>query len=101
VSLFHYLILSSLLFSLGVFGVMARKSLIGILISLELILNSANLNLLALARFGVLPSLISQVSVLVIIALAAAEAAVGLALALSLFRAFKSNDINLFSSLRG
>ncbi len=100
-SLFHYLILSSLVFSLGIFGVMARKSLIGILISVELILNAANLNLLALARFGVLPSLFSQVSVLLIIALAAAEAAVGLALALSLFRTFKSSDINLFSSLKG
>lgn len=100
-SLFHCLILSSLILSLGIFGVLARKSLVGILISLELILSSASLNLLALARFGVLPSMVSQVSVLLIIALAAAEAAIGLALALALFRAYRTNDINLFSSLKG
>jgi NADH-quinone oxidoreductase subunit K len=80
----HYLIVSGLLFSLGLLGVIMRRNLLVMYMSLELMLNSANLALVALSRFT--NSLNGQVMVFFIITVAAAEVAVGLALIVALYR---------------
>ncbi|MEP7016212.1 MAG: NADH-quinone oxidoreductase subunit NuoK [Verrucomicrobiota bacterium] len=91
VTLGDYLIVSGILFAIGFAGVMLRRNLIIILMSLELMLNAANLSLVAFSRFRVvppgLPNYNVQVFVFFIITVAAAEVAVGLALIVALYRA--------------
>ena len=84
VGLEHYLIVSGLLFCLGLLGVIVRRNLLVIYMSLELMLNSANLALVALSRYT--NNLNGQVMVFFIITVAAAEVAVGLALIVALYR---------------
>jgi NADH-quinone oxidoreductase subunit K len=84
VGLTHYLVLSAVLFGLGLAGVLACRSLLRIYMSLELMLNAANLALVAFARYN--QNLDGQVVVFFIITVAAAEVAVGLALIVALFR---------------
>ena len=94
----HWLIFSALLFSMGLYGVMTRRHLIGILMSIELLLNSVNINVVAFSRSTALDPLAGQVFAIFIIAMAAAAAAVGLAIVLALFRVKKtvwSQEINL------
>src|SRR5437868_9265815 len=79
----HYLIVSGLLFSLGLLGVIMRRNLLVIYMCLELMLNAANLSLVAFSRFN---NLHGQVFVFFIITVAAAEVAVGLALIVALYR---------------
>lgn len=85
-TLAHYLVVSSLLFLIGLFGALTRRNIIGILMGIELMFNAANLNLAAFNRFlhpsGVLGSGVT----LFIIAVAAAEVVVGLALVISIYR---------------
>jgi NADH-quinone oxidoreductase subunit K len=92
VTLQHYLFLSAALFTLGVIGVMFRRNLIVILMSLELMLNAVNLSFVAFARY--LDSPEGQVFVLFIMVVAAAEVAVGLALAVAIFRQRGTVDVN-------
>jgi NADH-quinone oxidoreductase subunit K len=80
----HYLVVSALLFSLGLLGVIIRRNLLVMYMSLELMLNAANLALVAFSRFN--RSLDGQVMVFFIITVAAAEVAVGLALIVALYR---------------
>jgi len=96
-----YLILAGLLFSIGLFGLLYRRSLIGILISLELMLNSVNINLLAFNRFVTPDEGTGQIFALFVIGLAAAEAAIGLSIILAFFRRFKSIDIEQPGELKG
>ena len=84
VGLEHYLVVSALLFCLGLLGVIVRRNLLVIYMSLELMLNAANLALVAFSRFN--GHLNGQVMVFFIIAVAAAEVAVGLALIVALYR---------------
>ena len=84
VGLEHYLMVSVLLFSFGVLGVLVRRNLLVIYMSLELMLNAANLALVAFSRFN--NNLSGQVMVFFIITVAAAEVAVGLALIVALYR---------------
>jgi NADH-quinone oxidoreductase subunit K len=84
VGLEHYLIVSALLFGLGVFGVLVRRNLLIIYMALELMLNAANLALVAFSRFN--NNLNGQIMVFFIITVAAAEVAVGLALIVALYR---------------
>ena len=99
-----YLIVSALLFAIGLAGVMLRRNLIVILMSLELMLNAANLSLVAFSRFRVgangLPDYNAQVFVFFVITVAAAEVAVGLALFVALFRARQTTDVNDISTLK-
>ena len=94
----HYLVVSALLFSLGLFGVLARRNLIVIYMSLELMLNAANLALVAFSRFN--ENLNGQVMVFFIITVAAAEVAVGLALIVALYRKRRTADVDDLTSLR-
>jgi NADH-quinone oxidoreductase subunit K len=92
----HYLFLSAALFTLGVVGVMFRRNLIIILMSLELMMNAVNLTFVAFSRY--LGSIEGQIFVLFIMVVAAAEVAVGLAIAVAIFRqkgTVNVNEINL------
>lgn len=81
-----YLILAAALFCVGLFGVLARRNAVGILMGIELMLNAVNLNLLAFWRYLHADQVNGQVFVIIIFAVAAAEAAVGLALIISIYR---------------
>jgi NADH-quinone oxidoreductase subunit K len=104
VTLGDYLIVSGILFAIGFAGVMLRRNLIIILMSLELMLNAANLSLVAFSRFHVqssgLPDYNIQVFVFFIITVAAAEVAVGLAIIVALYRVRQTTDVNDIKSLR-
>ena len=104
VTLGDYLIVSGILFAIGFAGVMLRRNLIIILMSLELMLNAANLSLVAFSRFHVqssgLPDYNIQVFVFYIITVAAAEVVVGLAIIVALYRARQTTDVNDIKSLR-
>ncbi|MCK4302048.1 MAG: NADH-quinone oxidoreductase subunit NuoK [candidate division Zixibacteria bacterium] len=84
--MFPYLALAAILFSVGLFGVLTRRNVIGILMSLELMFNSANINFVAFNRFVATDGLIGQMFAIFIIVVAAAEAVVGLAIVLLIYR---------------
>ncbi|UYN88884.1 MAG: NADH-quinone oxidoreductase subunit NuoK [Anaerolineales bacterium] len=95
----YYFALSAILFSLGALGVLIRRNAIIIFMSVELMLNAANLLFVAFARAH--GALSGQVFVFFVIAVAAAEVAVGLALIVVIFRNRKSIDIDEMSNLKG
>ena len=88
----HYLILAAVLFVIGVIGVLTRRNVIVVLMSLELILNAVNINLIAFARH--LGSIEGHVFAVFIITVAAAEAAVGLGILLSFFRNRETTNLD-------
>ena len=92
VPLEHYLVLSALLFALGIAGVMLRRNLIVILMSLELMMNAVNLSFVAFSRY--LGSIEGQIFVLFVMVVAAAEVAVGLAIAVAVFKQRGTININ-------
>ena len=92
ITLNHYLVLSALLFSIGVAGVLLRRNAIIIFMSIELMLNAVNLSFIAFARH--LDSLDGQVFVLFVMAVAAAEVAVGLAIIIAIFKRKSSADVD-------
>lgn len=98
VGLAHYLVVSALLFSLGLLGVVLRRNLLLIYLSLEMMLNAANLALVACSRFN--HNLNGQVMVFFIITVAAAEVAVGLALIVALYRRRQTAHVEDLTSLR-
>lgn len=100
-SLQSYLLISTALFSIGVFGLLFRRNLVALLISLELILNSASINFLAFNKFCITNKATGQVFVVFIIALAAAEVCIGLSLILLLYRRKDSINIEEAKELKG
>ena len=98
VPLSWYLLLSAALFAIGTFGVLSRRTAITMFLSIELMLNSANLAFLAFGRS--MGNLNGQVAVFMVIAVAAAEAAVGLAIMVALFRAKETIDVDRADLLR-
>jgi NADH-quinone oxidoreductase subunit K len=97
----HFLAVASLLFSLGLFTVATRKNAIGILMGVELILNAANINFVAFARYGDVANVAAGLVFPVFgIMIAAAEAAVGLAIVLAIFQNWGSIDTEKTASLR-
>ena len=98
VGLEHYLIVSALLFSLGLLGVIVRRNLLVIYMSLELMLNAANLALVAFSHFK--NNLDGQVMVFFIITVAAAEVAVGLALIVALYRKRQTAHVEDLTSMK-
>ncbi|HET7521789.1 MAG TPA: NADH-quinone oxidoreductase subunit NuoK [Bacillales bacterium] len=81
-----FLVLALILFCIGLFGALTKRNAVIVLISIELMLNAANLNLVAFAKYGVHPGITGQVFALFTITVAAAEAAVGLAILFALYR---------------
>lgn len=97
-----YLLLSALLFCIGLAGALSRRNVIIILIGIELMLNAANLNFIAFWRFGPNPQAFTGVLfVLFSIGVAAAEAAVGLAMIVSIYRHFKTSNVDEVASMKG
>jgi NADH-quinone oxidoreductase subunit K len=99
VSMNHYLVLSFALFSIGLFGVAARRNMITVLMSIELILNSVNLNLIAFSYQ--LSDLTGQIFAIFTITVAAGEAAVGLGILIALFRLKESTQLDQATELKG
>ena len=97
-----YLLLSALLFAIGLAGAVTRRNAILVLVGIELMLNAANLNFIAFWRYGPNPeALTGIVFVLFSIGVAAAEAAVGLALVISIYRHYKSTNLDQAQVLKG
>lgn len=99
VTLGHYLALSGTLFAIGVLGVLVRRNAIVVLMSIELMLNAANLALVACGRFR--GSFDGQVAVLIVLTVAAAEAAIGLAIVIAVFRLLEHLDVDRTTILKG
>ncbi len=100
--LHHYLVLSGLLFAIGLGGALTRRNAIVALIGLELMLSAANLNFIAFWRFSPHPEqLTGVVFALFSIAVAAAEAGVGLALIIAIYRHCRTTNLDRFDSLKG
>ncbi|HRW39816.1 MAG: NADH-quinone oxidoreductase subunit NuoK [Acidimicrobiales bacterium] len=95
----QFLMLAAVLFSVGVYGVIARKNGVMVLMSIELILNAVNINLVAFAAMN--GALAGQVFALFVIAVAAAEVGVGLAIVLAIFRNYKTVDIDEVDLMKG
>lgn len=96
----HYLLLATVLFGIGVYGVLSKRSAVAVLMSVELMLNAVNINFVAINRFIVPEQAVGHVFAIFIIVVAAAEVAVGLALILSIFRQRKSVNLNDFNLLK-
>jgi NADH:ubiquinone oxidoreductase subunit K len=96
-----YLYLAVILFSLGLYGVLSRRNLIAVLISVELMLNAASLNFMAFNRFLAPHPAVGQIAALFIMAVAAAEAAIALSIIVALYRKLKSINIEQANELRG
>jgi NADH-quinone oxidoreductase subunit K len=95
----YYIILSAILFTIGVLGVLIRRNALIIFMSIELMLNAANLAIVAFS--SILQSFSGQIFAFFVIAVAAAEVAVGLALIVEIFKAKRSIDVDQMSSMKG
>ena len=99
VGLSHYLVVSAILFSLGLFAILTRKNAIMVLMGLELILNSANLNFIAFSKFGRM-NLEGHIAAIFVIILAAAEAAIALAIVLNIYHNYYSVNVDEIDKLK-
>lgn len=99
INISHFVILSSILFIIGVYGVLTRRNILVVLMCLELMLNSCNLAFIAFSRLH--ENLSGHVFLLMSITVAAAEVAVGLAFVVSIYRKNESLDIDLLKMLKG
>ncbi len=96
-----YLYLAVVLFAIGLYGVLARRNLIAILISVELILNAASINFMAFNRFLAPAPAVGQIITLFIMAVAAAEAAIALSIIIAVYRKLKTVNVEQATELRG
>lgn len=97
-----YLILSALIFSIGLAGALTRRNAILVLIGIELMLNAANLNFIAFWRYGPNPEALTGIMfVIFAIGVAAAEAAVGLALIIAIYRHYRTTNVDEVNVLKG
>ncbi|MFZ1943189.1 MAG: NADH-quinone oxidoreductase subunit NuoK [Acidobacteriaceae bacterium] len=101
-SLSSYLLVSALIFSIGLAGALTRRSAILVLIGIELMLNAANLNFIAFWRYGPHPEALTGVMFAIFsIGIAAAEAAVGLGIILAVYRHSKTTELDQMNSMKG
>lgn len=97
-----YLLIAALLFAIGLAGALTRRNAIIVLIGIELMLNAANLNFIAFWRYGPNPqAMTGMIFVIFSIGVAAAEAAVGLALIISIYRHYKTANVDQIDSMKG
>ena len=99
IGLTHFLVVSALLFSFGLFAVVTRRNAILVLMGIELILNSANINFVAFSRFGGM-KLDGQAIAVFVIILAAAEAAIALAIVLNIYHRFHTVNVDEVNTLK-
>ncbi len=98
----HFLVLGSILFALGMYGVLSRRNAIGILLSIELMLNGVNVLFVAFSRYLVTQQeLAGQVFALFIITVAAAEAAIGLAIVIAIYRQRRTIQVDQMDLMKG
>ena len=98
----NYLLVSALLFSVGLAGALTRRNAILVLVGIELMLNAANLNFIAFWRYGPNPEALTGIMFAIFaIGVAAAEAAVGLALIISIYRHYKTTNLDQIDTMRG
>ena len=95
----HFVVLASILFSIGILGVLTRRNAIIIFMSIELMLNSVNLLFVAFSSYKSDPA--GQVFVFFIMAIAAAEVAVGLAIIVMIYRRIRTTDVSILNNLKG
>lgn len=95
------LVVSSVLFAIGVFGVLTRRNAVMVLVSVEIMMNAANLNLVAFSRLHQPELMTGQVFAIMGIGIAACEAAVGLALILTIYWRYGSTDVDSVRELKG
>ncbi|MBW2682276.1 MAG: NADH-quinone oxidoreductase subunit NuoK [Deltaproteobacteria bacterium] len=100
-SLNSFLILGALLFGMGVYGIVTRKTFIGMLIAAELLLAGASVNFMAFNRFTAPDPVVGQIFTLFIMAIAAAEAAIGLSIVIAVYHHYKSIDAEDAVQLKG
>ena len=101
-SLAAYLILSAMLFAIGLAGALTRRNAIIVLIGIELMLNAANLNFIAFWRFSEHPEALTEIMFVIFsIGVAAGEAAVGLALIIAIYRHYKTTNLDQMDSMKG
>ncbi len=100
IGLEHYLILSAILFSIGLYGALAKRNAVVILMSIELMLNAVNIAMVAFSRYIVPVLLTGQVFALFIIVVAAAEAAVGLAIIMAIYRNRETIDVTKINLMK-
>lgn len=99
VGLSHFLFVSAILFSLGIYGIITRKNAVMVLMGIELVLNAANINFVAFSRFGNF-GIGGQAIALFVIILAAAEAAIALAIVLNIYKTFSNVNVDEISKLK-
>ncbi|MCD4839349.1 NADH-quinone oxidoreductase subunit NuoK [Neobacillus sedimentimangrovi] len=95
-----FLALALILFCIGLFGALTKKNTVIVLISIELMLNAVNINLVTFSKYGMAPSITGQVFALFAMAVAAAEAAVGLAILMALYRNRKTVNIDDMDNMK-
>jgi NADH-quinone oxidoreductase subunit K len=102
VPLSHFLMFSAVLFAIGIYGLLSRRNAIGMLLSIELMLNAVNVNLAAFSRSGLREGAgVGQLLVVFLVTVAVAEAAVGLAIILAIYRIRRSVQADEINLLRG
>ncbi len=99
-ALTHFLTLAAILFSIGFYGILTRRNAIAILMSLELMFNAVNINLVAFNRFVHADGFVGQIFAMFVIAVAAAEATVGLAIVILIYRNWRSIDADRVNLLK-
>ncbi len=100
-AIIDYVLVSTILLAIGIYGLVVKRNFIKLLFAIEIIANAANLNLVAFSRYTLTPNPIGQITALFSIAIAAAEVAVGLALMILAYRLYKEVDVKEFRGLRG
>ncbi|MGI6678944.1 MAG: NADH-quinone oxidoreductase subunit NuoK [Dehalobacterium sp.] len=100
ITLEHYLMLAAALFCIGLFGAISKRNAVAVLMSIELMLNSVNINLIAFNRFLVPNQLVGHIFAIFVVVVAAAEVAVGLAIVLSIYRDRYSTDLDKLDWLK-
>jgi NADH-quinone oxidoreductase subunit K len=101
VPLTWYLLLAAALFCIGLFGVLARRNAVAVLMGVELMLNAVNINLIAFWRYTGLNQLVGQAFAVFVITVAAAEAAVGVALFIAIYRQRSTVDVEALDEMKG
>ncbi len=100
VGLEHYLVLSAVLFSVGLYGVLSKRNAVVILMCIEIMLNAVNIALVAFSRYVVPMLLTGQIFAIFVIVVAAAEAAVGIAIIIAIYRNCQSVDVDKFDLMK-
>lgn len=100
VGLEHYLILSAVLFSIGLYGVLAKRNAVVILMCIEIMLNAVNISLVAFSRYVVPMLLTGQIFAIFVMVVAAAEATVGIAIIIAIYRNRESIDVDKFDLMK-